>query len=90
MNTEKQIEQEIQAKGLTAPRITPEHIDACIANEHYFTAEQGVRQAYADNGDVYVGSTPSEASATALPLLTFCVFGRWRCVCRRSENRRRD
>lgn len=36
------IEQEIQAKGLTAPRITPEDIEANIAAEYYFTAEQAV------------------------------------------------
>lgn len=39
MTTEKQIEQEIQAKGLTAPRITPEHIDACIVKEQYHVFE---------------------------------------------------
>lgn len=36
------IEQEIQAKGLTAPRITPADIEANIAAEYYFTAEQAV------------------------------------------------
>lgn len=36
------IEQEIQAKGLTAPCITPADIEANIASEHYFTAEQAV------------------------------------------------
>lgn len=35
------IEQEIQAKGLTAPRVTPDDIAASIASEHYFTAHQG-------------------------------------------------
>lgn len=33
MSDEQAIEQEIQAKGLTAPRLTPEHIDAQIASE---------------------------------------------------------
>lgn len=37
-----QIEQEIQAKGLTAPRITPEDIGANIAEEHYFTGDAGL------------------------------------------------
>ena len=36
------IEQEIHAKGLTAPRITPADIEANIASEHYFTAMDGV------------------------------------------------
>lgn len=35
MSSEKQIEQEIQANGLTAPRLTPAHIDACIVGEQY-------------------------------------------------------
>lgn len=37
--SERQLEQEIQAKGLTAPRITPEHIDACIVKEQYHVFE---------------------------------------------------
>lgn len=32
---EKSIEKEIQEKGLTAPRITPEHIDSKIKSETY-------------------------------------------------------
>jgi Phage protein (N4 Gp49/phage Sf6 gene 66) family len=32
---EQQVESEIQAKGLTAPRITPEQIDAKISAEDY-------------------------------------------------------
>ena len=42
------IEQEIQAKGLTAPRITPQDIEANIVSEHYFTARDGRRGALAD------------------------------------------
>ena len=44
---DQQIEQEIQAKGLTAPRVTPADIEANIASEHYFTAAQGVAGAHA-------------------------------------------
>ena len=33
---EKVIEQEIQAKGLNAPRLTPEKIDATILGEDYY------------------------------------------------------
>lgn len=36
------IEKEIQDKGLTAPRITPEDIEANISAEYFFTAEQAV------------------------------------------------
>lgn len=42
MSTDAQIEQEIQAKGLTAPRITPADIEANIASEHYFSAADGL------------------------------------------------
>lgn len=42
MNNDQTIEQEIQSKGLTAPRITPADIEANIAAEYFFTAEQAV------------------------------------------------
>jgi len=35
MSDDKQIERAIISLGLTAPRITPEHIDGVIALEHY-------------------------------------------------------
>lgn len=36
---EQQVEQEIQSKGLTAPRLTPNLIDATIASEKYHVFE---------------------------------------------------
>ena len=69
------IEQEIQAKGLTAPRVTPDDIEANIASEHYFTARDGRRGAIADG--TYVGRERpqfGEADLAALDLLTFCVL----------------
>ena len=69
------IEQEIQAKGLTAPRITPSDIEANIVSEHYFTARDGRRGAIADG--TYVGRErprPAEEDLAALDLLTFCVL----------------
>ena len=42
MTTDQTIEAEIQAKGLTAPRVTPADIEANIVSEHYFTADDGV------------------------------------------------
>lgn len=36
MLNEKEIEKEIKDKGLTAPRITPDQIDACIKAEQYY------------------------------------------------------
>lgn len=38
-SSEAGVEKEIQAKGLTAPRITPEIIDATIKNEQYHVFE---------------------------------------------------
>ena len=72
---DKSIEQEIQAKGLTAPRITPDDIEVNIVSEHYFTARDGRRGAIA-NG-TYVGREkpqPEDADLAALDLLTFCVL----------------
>lgn len=33
---ELELETEIQAKGLNAPRLTPEHVDSVIAGEDYY------------------------------------------------------
>ena len=68
---DQQIEQEIQAKGKTAPRITPADIEANIASTFYFTAAQGAEKAARDNGS-YAAGSPAEG--LALGLLTFCVL----------------
>ncbi len=54
------IERLIQAKGKTAPRVTPADIEANIAFEHYFVASQA--------------PLPTHAYPKALDLLTFCVL----------------
>lgn len=75
MNNDQTIEQEIQAKGLTAPRITPADIQANIAAEHYFTAYDG-RFGALSNGS-YVGREAPKVNdddLVALELLTFCVL----------------
>lgn len=59
MNTEEMI----QAKGLTAPRITPADIEANIKQEYYFTAADG-----------FVGANGWDAYPSVLGLLTFCVL----------------
>ncbi len=65
-DSDSAIESEIQAKGLTAPRITPGDLAANIASEHYFTAGEGVTSNFAeDMGPLYPNS---------LNLLTFCVL----------------
>ena len=77
------IENEIKAKGLTAPRVTPDDIEANIASEHYFTAAEGVIGAFAagefgsHSGDAVTlqrGSTSPEVLKPSLNLLTFCVL----------------
>lgn len=67
--TDQAIEQEIQAKGLTAPRVTPADIEAEIASEHYFVAGDGIYGAAHKAGDHEVQAFPQ-----SLDLLTFCVL----------------
>lgn len=62
------IEQEILAKGLTAPRVTPQRIEEVITGEHYFTAGDG-----AHGARIAAGSERSCYPAS-LDLLTFCVL----------------
>lgn len=64
--TDQQIEQEIQAKGLTAPRVTPADIEAAIRDEVYFTAAQGCESEESND--------PVLSSFDSLKLLTFCVL----------------
>ena len=63
MATDEQIEQEIQTKGKTAPRVTPEHIESIIDGEYYFTA-----------GDVKSVDNTIPGYHNTLNLLTFCVL----------------
>ena len=59
------IEQEIQAKGLTAPRVTPADIEANITDCCYFTAADAVH---------FNAGGPTAEPPAALKLLTFCVL----------------
>ena len=58
------IEQEIKAKGLTAPRVTPADIEANITSEHYFTAAQAAG----------CGHNVGDGGFDSLRCLTFCVL----------------
>lgn len=71
MATDNEIEQEIQVKELTAPRITPADIDDNIVSEHYFTADEGVCGSYREM--VEMGRNLQQP-VEALSLLTFCVL----------------
>lgn len=70
--TDQEIEQEIQDKGLTAPRVTPADIKANIRAELYFTAADGLAGYYAGEGCTPPPSVRDESSP--LRLLTFCVL----------------
>lgn len=72
MSFDTEIENEIQAKGLTAPRVTPGDIEANIVAEYYFTAADGalgfLSTTDADPVTSFSNLPPS------LHLLTFCVL----------------
>lgn len=60
-----EIEKEIQEKGLTAPRITPNHIASVIQSVSFFTAADAV---------AYNAGGPAVSPEPTLSLLTFCVL----------------
>lgn len=62
--TDQAIEQEIQAKGLTAPRVTPPDIEANISSEHYINAGEALNLRF----------KPESDERGPLGLLTFCVL----------------
>ncbi|WP_436904835.1 Gp49 family protein [Acinetobacter johnsonii] len=64
-NTEQQIEQEIQDKGLNAPRLTPEIIDSKIVGVEYILTRDVCKR---DNG-VEIFDAPEP-----LQTLTFCIL----------------
>lgn len=70
--TDQHIEAEIQAKGLTAPRVTPADIEASIASEHYFTAREGTRQS--TKNQIIATGVDLQTVIKSLELLTFCVL----------------
>lgn len=66
------IEAEIQAKGLTAPRVTPADIKESISAEFYFTADEGKNGAAAV--EVWNAGEETFDAIDSLKLLTFCVL----------------
>ncbi|MDR8479244.1 Gp49 family protein [Serratia nevei] len=65
--SDKAIEQEIQAKGKTAPRITPDHIESVIKECHYLNVGEAVQAAWPDKSAM-------DDCSPALNLLTICVL----------------
>lgn len=84
MSTDEQIEQEIQAKGLNAPRVTPGDIEGAIISEHYFNLGDGVYGAARKAGDDSVQAFPASYDLTTICVLGlangFTVIGESACV----------
>lgn len=74
--TDKAIENEIQEKGLTAPRVTPDDIKANIASEYFFTARDGIfgNEAMGTHHSIPVGAVMFPEPPQATGMLTFCVL----------------
>lgn len=64
MSNEKQIEQEIQDKGLNAPRITPDRIDSLIVSTYYHSPLDAIDKSTAISTQDY----------NSLKCLTFCTL----------------
>ena len=71
---DQEIEQEIQDKGLTAPRVTPADIEANIASEHYFTAGQGALGEHIWGRESVDFEKGVWEQKHQIDLLTFCVL----------------
>jgi hypothetical protein len=65
--SDKDIEQEIQAKGKTAPRITPDHIESVISKCHFINAGKSLRA-------VWPVPEMADHVSPVLNLLTICVL----------------
>jgi hypothetical protein len=61
--TDEEVEKELVRKGLNAPRITLDTIEASIASAHYFTAAEGV-----------YGATGQGTGIDRLDHVTLCVL----------------
>lgn len=70
MRDEAAIEQEIQDKGLNAPRLTPQLIDEQIVHEVYFNAAEAAFIFHPD----FPRAGPLPAGAETLTCLTICVL----------------
>lgn len=70
------IDQQTQAEGKTAARVTPDDVDANIYQELYFTAEHGFRgseaalESFTRLNDIH----PQDPPAASLGQVTFCVL----------------
>jgi hypothetical protein len=70
--SEASIEAEIKTKGLTAPRLTPENIDAAISSEDYYVFPNTtvtVCALHLRNGFVVIGHSASASAANFDPAI---------------------
>jgi hypothetical protein len=67
--SDESVEQEIQRKGKTAPRITPDDIETNIAHVSFFTAGQGALQ-----NAIFREADDAQEYHASLDLLTICVI----------------
>ncbi|AUO65676.1 hypothetical protein WM46_13420 [Citrobacter freundii complex sp. CFNIH2] len=65
--SDKDIEQQIKAKGLTAPRVTPQHVEDIISECHYLNVGEKIQDAWPDKSAM-------DACSPTLNLLTICVL----------------
>lgn len=65
--TDQSIEDEIQAKGKTAPRVTPADIEAEITHTYYINAGEAHRAWWPDH-------TAADEAHPSIDLLTICVL----------------
>lgn len=65
LTDEQSTEAAIAKAGKTAQRVTPEHIDAAIVGEYFFTAGEAVAE---------INGGPAAEHDQQLSLLTFCIL----------------
>lgn len=68
---DKNIEQEIEAKGKTVARVTPDHIESTIRAEVYFTGTDAIQ---AKNTHIKSEYVEGERILAPVELLTICVL----------------
>lgn len=74
MTNDDQIEKEIQAKGKTAPRVTPADIEANILSEHYFDAADAATTSENNRWPPTYDHDLYALCSQALGCLTLCVL----------------
>lgn len=75
MSNEKEIENEIQEKGLNAPRLKPDHIDNQIVSEIYITGYDAINAAMNSSTGLIISKYKEGVNLLApAETLTFCIL----------------